>query len=35
MIERLLMNNANVIANKPIMRFELEDIVVKKRWLIF
>lgn len=35
MIERLLMNNANVLANKPIMRFELENIVVKKRWLIF
>ncbi len=35
MIERLLMNNANVLANKPIMRFELENIVVKKRWLMF
>ncbi len=35
MVERLLMNNANVLANKPIMRFELEDLVVKKRWLIF
>lgn len=35
MVERLLMNNANVLANKPIMRFELEDIVVKKRWLLF
>jgi len=34
-VDRLLMNNASVLANKPIMPLELEDIAVRKRWLLF
>lgn len=34
-ITRLLDNNARVLANKPILPLELDDMAIKKRWLIF
>lgn len=34
-INRLLNNNAKVLANKPILPLELDDITLKKRWYFF